>query len=311
MTLRLGVVFLLIFGTFAVSSQAQVNAQWADTFSFDYVVVPNVTYSTENNTELKADIYQPRRLLAPNPVILAIHGGGLVSLSREHSLWMILPFLQMGYSVVNIDYRLASNAHAPAAVEDARCALYWVAANAKKYNFDSHKIITMGASSGGHLALITAMLRPADGFDYGCHSTINFSTDKSAPAVAAVISLWGVTDEYDSLMGPDAQKWAQVWIGSQAQREQLAKSVSPVYHVRPGLPPILLIHGTDDRTVPYAQAVHLHRELDQDQDPNQLLRLPGGGHGAFTKYQWELAWSTIRTFLKKYNLLPQKESVAN
>src|SRR5260370_37208632 len=72
---------------------------------------------------------------------------------------------------VDVEYRLASDALAPAAVEDCRCALYWVVHHAKEYGFDTMKIVTTGESAGGHLGLMTGKLRPAEGFDKGGEPT--------------------------------------------------------------------------------------------------------------------------------------------
>jgi acetyl esterase/lipase len=311
-TTRLSALLLLIcVGAVALAQQAPASdPHWADEMGDEYAIFSNVVYSVQDHLELKADIYRRRDISTPSPVIVAIHAGGLVEGNKDGFLWLFLPFLQMGYPVVNIDYRLAGDAHAPAAVEDVRCALYWVAQNAHTYGFDPNKIITMGASSGGHLALISAMLRPQDGFDYGCSSAPDFVTGHPGFTVAAAISWSGITDESDSLAGPGAKKWAQEWIGSQPNREQIAESVSPVCRVRPGLPPILLIHGTDDQTVPYAQAVQLHNKLDEDNDPNQLVTILGGHHVTFTEDQWHTAWDTVRDFLKRYNLVPPAETGA-
>src|SRR5262249_1997753 len=78
------------------------------------------------------------------------------------------PYLQMGFAAVNVEYRLAKSSLAPAAVEDCRCALHWVFANAKKYNFDPSRVVLQGGSAGGHLVLTTGMVTPQDGFDKQC-----------------------------------------------------------------------------------------------------------------------------------------------
>ena len=124
----------------------------------DYEVVPNLTYLIANKTELKLDIYTPREPKGPTPVVMLIHGGGWVEGSKEGSVLGILPYLQMGFSVVNVEYRLGRVSLAPAAVEDCLCALHWIGRNAAKYNFDLTKVIITGGSAGGHLALTTGMI---------------------------------------------------------------------------------------------------------------------------------------------------------
>ncbi len=89
------------------------------------------------------------------------HGGGWVAGSRDVDTLRLLPYMQMGFAVVNVEYRMAKTALAPAAVEDTLCALQWLGRNAKQFNLDLSKVVLTGGSAGGHLALATAMI-PAD-----------------------------------------------------------------------------------------------------------------------------------------------------
>ena len=78
------------------------------------------------------------------PTLLYIHGGGWVGGGKDRQNHHFLPYLEMGFAVVNIEYRLAAVALAPAAVEDARCALRWIYNNAEKYGFDTNRIVVSG-----------------------------------------------------------------------------------------------------------------------------------------------------------------------
>src|SRR5258705_7549260 len=128
--------------------------------------VANVVYQLANGWEGKLDVYAQRAPApTPTPTVIFIHGGGWVQGTKEASVLTALPYIAMGYSVVNVEYRLANVSLAPAAVEDCRCALRWVIAHAKDYNLDPDRIVIAGASAGGHLALTTGMLRTSDGFD--------------------------------------------------------------------------------------------------------------------------------------------------
>ena len=91
----------------------------------NFTVVPNITYLTASNYESKLDLYVTRTPERPLPTLIYIHGGGWVAETKELRNLEVLPYLEMGMNVVNVDYRLAKIAHAPAAVEDARCALRW------------------------------------------------------------------------------------------------------------------------------------------------------------------------------------------
>ena len=141
--------------------RAQVlrTGNWAQTVAERYVILPDITYLTVNNDALKLDIYQPRKPTSAVPTVVYFHGGGWVRRNKEEATLRLLPYMQMGWAVVNVDYRLAGVALAPAAVEDCRCALHWVFKHAKEYGFDTERLVVAGGSAGGHLALMTGMLR--------------------------------------------------------------------------------------------------------------------------------------------------------
>ena len=273
----------------------------------NYNVRPNITYKVANNYEAKLDVYYPRETKEPVPVVVVIHGGGWVAGAKEEGGLYLLPYLQMGFAVVNVEYRLAKVSLAPAAVEDCLCALHWVGRHAKEYHFDLDKVIVTGGSAGGHLALTTAMIPPSAGFENEClfEDDMGWAGNfvDSRPKVAAVLNFFGITDVADMLHGPNTRGYAVSWLGSLPDRENVAKRVSPLSYVRAGLPPILTIHGTADKLVPYSQAVRLHEALTKAGVRNQLLTIEGGGHGNFTIEQQYKVSETVRTFLESLGIL--------
>ena len=108
-----------------------------------YRITPDITYQTASGVDLKLDVYRYESA-APNPTVVYIHGGGWQSgFSKATYTHWLLPYIQMGWNIVNVEYRHSSIALAPAAVEDCLCALRWVYRNAKQHNFDtSHIIVT-------------------------------------------------------------------------------------------------------------------------------------------------------------------------
>ena len=163
------VMVLLGFGVSATAeSQATDSAAKFVRVANGYRVIPNLTYLRAGGVDLKLDVYQPRMITGPNPTLIYFHGGGWTNGSKEGSALTFLPYLEMGWTVVNVAYRLADAAHAPAAVEDCRCALRWVYRNADQYNFDLDKVVVTGNSAGGHLALTTGMLPESAGLDRQC-----------------------------------------------------------------------------------------------------------------------------------------------
>ncbi|MBI4476573.1 MAG: alpha/beta hydrolase, partial [Acidobacteria bacterium] len=230
--LRIGVVLVLLsLAASAAAAQASLP-EWTAQVANDYRVVPNVTYLTASNWEAKLDVYVPARP-GPHPTVLHLHGGGWVGGTKEGVALRMLPYLEMGFAVVNATYRLGRVALAPAAVEDCRCALQWIGRNAKDYGFDTSRIVATGYSAGGHLSLTTGMLTPAAGLDRQCPGDI--------PRVAAVVNWYGITDVVDLLDGANMKTYAVAWLGSLPNREEIARRVSPLSYVRKDLPPILSI----------------------------------------------------------------------
>jgi len=276
-------------------AQSVEAAARAGDLSNRYRIVSNVTYLTTNNWDAKLDVYVPREGTAPNPTLIYIHGGGWVGGAKETSWLQLVPYLEAGWSVVNVEYRLARVSLAPAAVEDCRCALRWVIRNAKQYNFDTTKLVVTGHSAGGHLSLTTGMLPASAGLDRECPGGEDLK-------VAAIVNWYGITDVVDILDGANMKEYAVAWLSSMSNREEIARRVSPLSYVRKGLPPIITIHGDADPTVPYTHAVRLQEALNKAGIPNQLVTIPGGKHGGFSHDETVRAYSAIREFLSKYNL---------
>lgn len=264
----------------------------------DYRVSPNLTYKVASNAEQKLDVYHRRDRSEPVPTVIYIHGGGWVGGSKEGSMLRIMPYLEMGFNVVNVEYRLGRVARAPAAVEDCRCALRWVVRNAEAYGIDPARLVVTGRSAGGHLSLTTGMLSVAAGFDAECISDAD-------PKIAAIINYYGITDVNDLMAGkPNEKSYTVSWLGSQRDRELIAESVSPIRHVARDLPPVLTIHGDADRIVPYSHATELHKRLDAAGVENELLTIAGGGHGGFSRSEVQEIDETIRAFLRRHGLMP-------
>jgi len=280
--------------------------KWADYVAGDYEIRANITYATANNTPLKLDLYLPRDRSNPAPTLVFFHGGGWVAGQKEQNVLELLPYLWLGWAVVNVEYRLAGTSPAPAAVEDCRCALHWVQAHAKVFNFDASRIVLTGGSAGGHLALITGMLPANSVFDRQCptNDSIRWNSGVEPQVkVAAIVNWFGITDVVELLDGPNAKHYAIEWFGSMSNREELAKALSPISYVRPGLPPIITIHGDNDNIVPYSQALRLHAALNTAGVPNELVTIHGGGHDGFNRRELIDSFDKIKEFFRKNHLI--------
>jgi len=162
--------------------------------------VPNT--GPAGTMDMHLDVYQVPSD-KPTPVVIQIHGGGWIRGDRPSGSGSFGSFFAAGMSVVAVQYRNAIDAPAPAAIQDVRCAMAWVKANAKKYNFDPNRVIPWGGSAGGHLALM-AGYAPASFNPPGC-------TDQ--PKVVAVIDMYGASDVAESLTFRGSMGFTHQWIG--------------------------------------------------------------------------------------------------
>jgi len=150
----------------------------------------DVVYRTVNGTAVKMDIHFPRTMGdEPLPVVVYIHGGAWIAGDRNSDVGQldIIRLVDNGYIAVSIDYRLAPDNRFPAQIEDAKCAVRFLRANAEKYHLDPKKVGVFGSSAGGHLAALVGVADQSAGFDKGEY--LNQSS-----RVQAVVDIYGPTD---------------------------------------------------------------------------------------------------------------------
>jgi dipeptidyl aminopeptidase/acylaminoacyl peptidase len=97
-----------------------------------------------------------------------------------------------------------------------------------------------------------------------------------------------------------------MWLGSLANKEDIARESSPLTYVRKQNPPVITVHGDSDEVVPYSHAVRLHQALDKAGVVNRLFTIKGGGHGQFKEEDNQRAYEAIWQFLGELNLGPAK-----
>jgi len=255
----------------------------------------NVIYTTAKDWEGKMDIYLPAKDKGATALVINIHGGGWNKGVKE-SQTGFNTFFKAGFAVANIEYRLTGQATAPAAVEDTRCALIYLIKNAKTLNIDVNKIVIMGGSAGGHLALMGGLLANDHRFDNNCPGVENIK-------VAAIIDKYGITDVWDWGYGRNiTSKSARTWLGEKANDEAFAKTVSPITYVNKNSPPTFIVHGDADPTVPYQQSVALHEKFVDAGVKTQFITVEGGVHGKFPKEKNSEVNRAIADFLKELGI---------
>jgi acetyl esterase/lipase len=107
-----------------------LTTQGVIAIAHNYISTTDIIYLTAQGYEAKFDLYRPA-VQAPAPVVVYIHGGGWVNGEKEQVALSALPFMEMGFAVANVEYRLAKITPAPAAVEDCLCVLHWLGRHAK------------------------------------------------------------------------------------------------------------------------------------------------------------------------------------
>ena len=295
-----------VIACFYTSSFAQtthvVTPAITDSSKFKPVVVPagftsqlNVVYATVNGWDGRMDLYLPPANGALTPVIINIHGGGWNHGVKEEQ-GGFAPYFKAGFAVANIEYRLTSQATAPAAIEDTRCALIYLIKNAQALHLDPNKIIIMGGSAGGHLALMGGLLQNNHIFDTNCSGVENIN-------VAAIIDKYGIADVNDWAYGPYIKsKSATNWLGTKKEDQNFIKSVSPIHWVKKTSPPVFIVHGDADPTVPYQESVALHEALVKAGVKTEFITIPGGLHGKFDKDQNAMLNIAIFKFIESLDV---------
>jgi len=152
----------------------------------NYQAKLDIIYAETASWNGKLDFYYPTNNDEPTPVIINIHGGGW-NHGKKESQRGFGSFFKKGMAVANVEYRLESEAKAPAAVEDIRCAMSYLISNAEELNIDTDKIVLMGASAGGHLALMGGLSENNSLFDDHCG-------EREAVKIRAIIDKYGVSD---------------------------------------------------------------------------------------------------------------------
>jgi acetyl esterase/lipase len=205
----------------------------------------------------------------------------------------ILPYIEKGWAVVNIDYRLLHQAPFPACIADCRQALNWIYENAGKYKFDTNKIVVSGESAGGHLALMTAFLTHDAAF------AIPGKPINRELKVAAVVNWYGVSDVRKIMEFWNSPGFVTNLVGDISRKEEIYRSCSPLTHINPSVPPVLTLHGDADPVVPFIHATLLHDALNQSGVKNELHVVKGKKHGDFDEAEMGENFRTIWKFLEE------------
>ena len=269
-----------------------------------FTIKSDLPYAGTDNPRQRLDLYLPKKPRAekPLPVIAFIHGGAWRKGDKRSASGRLAPLLSNGdYVGVAIGYRLSDEAQWPAQVHDCKAAIRWIRANAKTYNIDPERIGVWGTSAGGHLV---AMLGVSGGID-GLEGEVGKHLSQSS-RVRCVVNFFGPSElltmnDHPSSIDHDApgSPESQLIGGTLQKNKDRARSASPITHVSMDDAPIIHIHGTEDRLVPFPQSVEFNKKLVAAGVSSHLITVRGGGHGNFGRASVEVGQVVATYFAKQ------------
>ena len=237
-------------------------------------VAYDVTYGMADGVALKMDIYYPKMTYGAVPAILYVHGGGWTKGDKRAGAGSteIPELVSRGYLVAAINYRLAPQYKFPAQIEDVKCAVRFLRANAANYGIDPDHIGAWGGSAGGHLVALLGVTDAAAGFEG------NGGYADQSSRVHAVVDMFGPTDLSAMFQGAGPGLMKQVF-GTTDKTSDVVKRASPVTWVSSDDPPFLILHGEKDTLVPPSQSKILYERLIAAGVPATLTIVENAGHG--------------------------------
>jgi len=290
---------MIFYSNYDPLNPLNVEGEWAGGTAYRGVQYADVSETDYLNLYVPNDVDDP-------PLIVAIHGGGFVlndCESRQAQLFYQY-FRDHGYAVATINYRLAQEAVFPAAVEDVKCAIRFLKANAAAYGYDASKVTVWGESAGGYLAVMAgattdeefnglpfigedALEAPVSSrvdavLDYYGAVRLESRGDRNAAFAALGVPAFVVDMAGGWLRDPiKDMPWAQTcedaWMGKpfDALTEAENEAVQPMTYVRRNLHgqkplAVLILHGDADITVPVTQSQQLYDTLKAQNGANPL-----------------------------------------
>jgi acetyl esterase/lipase len=238
----------------------------------------DLVYGKGGSRDLKLDLFLPKEGTGLRPAIVFVHGGGWQGGSRGAFQRQAAYLAGKGYVGACIEYRLSGEAGFPAAIEDCKCAVRWLRANAQAYRIDPDRVAAAGGSAGGHLVALLGVTDKVKELE-GNGGNANFST-----RVQLVIPFNGVFDlEKGAQSVPAAGPVAKFLGGTFAEKPEVYQKASPITYVRKDAPPFLFLHGTADKTVSIEQSRAMQKRLHEAGVEAELYEAEGAGHGFFNQ----------------------------
>lgn len=246
------------------------------------VTYGNINYAGDTSRHHLLDIYLPANAKANTPLIIWVHGGAWMLNDKYADMsYMkntIKGFIDSGYALASIDYRYSTQAPFPAQIQDCNQAVEYLYQNAEKYKLDKGRFALMGFSAGGHLASLMAMSNNTN------VSSFYAKGEKPHFTIKALIDFYGPQDFVSMVTAlgdgppPNPNPIALLLGATPIERPDIAKAASPLTYLDKNDPPVFIVNGEKDESVPPTQAKLLNGWLNVLNIPHQLTIVPGAPH---------------------------------
>ncbi len=240
----------------------------------DVIVDRGIEYTGMPHGKLAMDIVRPRQD-GRFPGIVMIHGGGFSGGSRDSYLPMAVRLARHGYVAAAVSYRLTPMFQFPVPLHDVKAAVRFLRANAAKYQVDAEHMGAIGVSAGATWSQFLAVTRNVPGFEG------NGANRQHSSSVDCAVSYYGRSDMRRAYEGSvnAAEALPPLLGGDRAHSLDTHLRASPLHWVTPDSAPILAIHGTRDRNVPFEQSVWLVERMRAAGVESELETIAEAGHG--------------------------------
>jgi acetyl esterase/lipase len=290
----------LLFAGFALALPARKQgAAVSQSGAKSVSVEENVSYGSVNGADLRLDIYKPADSPAViHPAVLLIHGGGWTDLNKSTMRGMGQVLARSGFVAFAVDYRLfqGDENRWPAQLDDVQRAVRWLRANAARYGVNPERIGAFGHSAGAQLAALLGMEDTRGNSDP--------ALAKYSSKVQAVVDVSGPID-FTPEHGSDGQGFLTSFLGaSYAAHPEVWREASPAFHVSKADAPFLIMHGTQDQSVPLSQSQELFEKLQSAGVPVSFVKVDDVHTFQTPAARRQLAVETL-AFFNRYLAAPQ------